>query len=989
MDHPTSADSRLSNYRLERLLGSGGMGSVYLARDLALDRLVAIKFIASDKAGDDSARRRLLREARAAASLEHPNICGVYEVIDAADGRACIVMQYVEGRTLADVLRDGPLDVRLALTLAGDLASALAVAHRHGIIHRDLKPQNVILTEQHRAKLLDFGVARHTGTSTIAGDGTTTTQLTTPGVLVGTPAYMSPEQARQRPLDGRSDLFALGAVVFECLTGRRPFEGRSGLEQVSEVLHRDPPPVSSLRSGLTEQHDEFVRRLLAKAPEDRFQSAEEVLGALRVLIPEDWSSRWTTHQRHERSWLDLWRRRRVAYAAAAILVIVAAAGVWRWSRPTPTFEGTPQAKDLYLVGTEWIRRGAYSSARRALSESVRISPGYVPAYVRLAEAAGELDDHVAARDALLNVNQFVADVDLPPDDRFRVQAVRAIVWRKWDDAIAAYDTLAKRNPDDPGALLDLGRVQEAAALIVPARETYERAIEQRPDYAAAHLRLAGVLADQNHAAALQSFEKAEQLFETETNFDGQIEAMLQRGAFLNARGELLAARKALERALDLATGLNNREQRIRARLELSSVTASEGRFKEAQSMATEAAKEAEDADLDTVAANGLIDLANAILYKQHSDAQDGQRRAAVEGHLHRAIELADKREARRTRVRAQLQLAAAKSHWDDPQAAFTLAEEQLSFLRETGHRRYELTALTIMSRCLEALGEYSRARELAEQVLAIATRNGNQAQRAEALDNLAGQSAAMGMLPAAEQFWRESAEARRAQNDSASLPYDLTNRAEMLIRLGQTSEADALLREVEQQALKKIEAYSGRMRRVGVLRALAEAIHNRPRETASHARRVLEQSAGITDGSARLAEALLAYAQAVTREKPVPADRPWMDEQLARSTDTEALFWEVAARHESGDFEGILTRVLTLLSWKTVSTSHELEWRVAAVGAAAARALKDDAEARSLSDRAQQRLTQLGRSWPDSFEEYLRRPDLQELLRKAGIAWRQ
>jgi serine/threonine protein kinase len=396
MDHPISADSRLSNYRLERLLGSGGMGEVYLARDLALDRPVAIKFIAPDKVGDSSARRRLIREARAAASLDHPNICGVHEVIDTPDGRACIVMQYIEGRTLADVLHEGPTDVRLALTIAADLVSALAVAHKRGVIHRDLKPRNIIITPDQRAKLLDFGVARHASTPAEADDGTTTTQLTTPGVIVGTPAYMSPEQVLQRPLDGRSDLFALGAVLFECLTGRRPFDGRGGLEQVSEVLHHDPPPVSSLRSGLTTQHDELVRRLLAKAPADRFSSADEVLGALRVLLPDEPSSRWRRTPIGRPSWLDTLRTRRAVSVAAAIIVIVAAAGVWAWYRPRPTFEATPRATDLYLLGTEWIRRGAYDSARKALSEAVRLSPGYVPAYVRLAEAASELDDHVAA-----------------------------------------------------------------------------------------------------------------------------------------------------------------------------------------------------------------------------------------------------------------------------------------------------------------------------------------------------------------------------------------------------------------------------------------------------------------------------------------------------------------------------------------------------------------------------------------------------------------
>ena len=279
---PAPPDARLANYRLERLLGVGGMGSVYLAHDLVLDRPVAIKFISGDRAADASARRRLIREARAAAALDHPNICGVHDVIVEPDGRACIVMQYVEGETLTEVLRRGPLDVRLALSLAADLASGLAAAHARGIIHRDIKPQNIIVTPARQAKLLDFGIARQRDLAE-GSEEVTSTNLTIPGVMIGTPAYMSPEQAQQLPLDGRTDLFSLGAVLFECLTGHRPFEGDTPLQLAAQVLEHEPPPVSALRPGLTEQHDELCRRLLAKHPDDRFRSAEELLGALRVM----------------------------------------------------------------------------------------------------------------------------------------------------------------------------------------------------------------------------------------------------------------------------------------------------------------------------------------------------------------------------------------------------------------------------------------------------------------------------------------------------------------------------------------------------------------------------------------------------------------------------------------------------------------------------------------------------------------------------------
>jgi serine/threonine-protein kinase len=341
---PAPPDARLSNYRLDRLLGAGGMGVVYLARDLVLDRAVAIKFITPDRAADASARRRLIREARAAAALDHPNICAVHDVIVEQDGRACIVMQYVEGETLADLLRRGPLDPRLALRLAADLASGLAAAHARGIVHRDLKPQNIIVTPERHAKLLDFGIARQ-GELTSASDDLTTTSLTTPGLIIGTPAYMSPEQAQQLPLDGRTDLFSLGAVLFECLTGQRAFQGGTPLQLAAQVLQHQPPPVSSLRPGLSDQHDELVRRLLAKHPDDRFRSAEELLGALRVLVPDTGRQQVSPIPRPPRSGSPLallglrpFRPGRAAIATVVLLIglagLLSSRDRWGWRAPS-------------------------------------------------------------------------------------------------------------------------------------------------------------------------------------------------------------------------------------------------------------------------------------------------------------------------------------------------------------------------------------------------------------------------------------------------------------------------------------------------------------------------------------------------------------------------------------------------------------------------------------------------------------------------------
>ncbi len=280
-------DLDFGRYRIQRLLGRGGMGEVYLARDTALERDVAIKFVSSQKLQDSAARARLLREAQAAAGLDHPCICPVHEAGVTEDGRAYIVMPFIDGTTLADIIPLGPMPPREALNICSQVADALATAHRHGIVHRDLKPGNIMMTTSGRPRLLDFGIAQTSLVPHVVAEATTVTVgPATSGGLVGTPAYMSPEQVQHRQVDGRSDLFALGVVLYECLTGARAFDGPTPYEAVANVLRVDPPPPSGRVPGLDGRHDALCARLMAKDPNDRFQSAEEVVGAIRVLLPD-------------------------------------------------------------------------------------------------------------------------------------------------------------------------------------------------------------------------------------------------------------------------------------------------------------------------------------------------------------------------------------------------------------------------------------------------------------------------------------------------------------------------------------------------------------------------------------------------------------------------------------------------------------------------------------------------------------------------------
>ncbi len=265
--------TRLGPYEIQSLLGQGGMGQVYDATDTRLDRAVAIKVLSDTLAGDPTARQRFEREARSAASLNHPHICTILDV-----GPDYLVMERLEGETLADLLTRGPLSINQAIDYGVQIADALAAAHARGIVHRDLKPGNVMITAA-GAKVLDFGLAKHV--ATIDRDAPTKTftaveSVTRAGQVVGTAAYMSPEQADGKPLDARSDLFALGALLYEMLAGRRPFSGDTRLSTLASVLKATPEPLRRIRHGVPEHVERVVSRCLEKDPAARFASAAEV-----------------------------------------------------------------------------------------------------------------------------------------------------------------------------------------------------------------------------------------------------------------------------------------------------------------------------------------------------------------------------------------------------------------------------------------------------------------------------------------------------------------------------------------------------------------------------------------------------------------------------------------------------------------------------------------------------------------------------------------
>ena len=366
---PLASGTKLGAYEIVALIGAGGMGEVYEGKDTRLDRSVAIKVLPEQLSHEPERRERFEREARAVSSLNHPHICTLYDVGE-QDGIVYIVMELIEGETLAARLQKGPLPLEEALRIGAQIADALDKAHRQGVVHRDVKPGNAMLTKT-GVKLLDFGLAtrlrqpvrRSLGEGGGFGEAgadsalpTVAKSLTAEGSIIGTFQYMAPEQLEGKDVDGRTDLFAFGAVLYEMLTGRKAFEGESQASLISAIMTSDPPPISKLQAMAPPALDHVVETCLAKNPEDRWQTAGDLGRQLTWLLAGNYQPSAPTPlagAARPAGW-----RPSVGVAVATALVLSALTGFAVWSlspvapRPVQHFVATPPSADPINLDTQ-------------------------------------------------------------------------------------------------------------------------------------------------------------------------------------------------------------------------------------------------------------------------------------------------------------------------------------------------------------------------------------------------------------------------------------------------------------------------------------------------------------------------------------------------------------------------------------------------------------------------------------------------------------
>jgi len=509
----------LLHYEVVARIGAGGMGEVWRARDTRLDREVAIKVLPAHSGASPVGQERFLREARAASALVHPNIITIHE-INAADGVDFIVMEYIRGDTLATILTRGRLSLTRVSAYAGQVATALAAAHQAGIVHRDLKPGNIMVTSSGLVKVLDFGLAKRVNDTETGADFTTQAALTIQGTSLGTPAYMSPEQALGEPVDARSDVFSFGVVLYEMLAGHPPFQATGTVGVIRQIVHGAPPPLRDVVPDVPDALVAIVDRCLAKDSAARYASAVELGEALRVA---------TARTVIRRAWP--WRRvsRRVRWGAAATLSV----GILAWT-VGPTLVRV--ARTLVVPATEVADEDAtpqelYRRATEGLRAHYR--DGNVDTAVAQLERALQRPSPPAAVEARLALAYWRKNVTRPdPEWRKRAlaHAERAVstdgqlalahmahgaALAASGDRDAAAAAFARAGALEPGSAELQWRLADLAASqrdLTGAEAHYRQAVAAGPDDWEAYGKLGGFLYQQaRYPEAITAFERMRDL----------------------------------------------------------------------------------------------------------------------------------------------------------------------------------------------------------------------------------------------------------------------------------------------------------------------------------------------------------------------------------------------------------------------------------------------------------------------------------------------
>ncbi len=988
----------ISHYRIIEKLGEGGMGVVYLAEDTHLARRIAIKFLSSL---DRSYRARFLREARAVSALTHPNIAAVFDYGETPVGQPYIVMEFVKGRTLSDTLEGNPLTVAQAVQIISSIAEALGEAHHQGIVHRDIKPSNVVITDRGQVKVLDFGLVKHLDDHDGEANPNFPTLLTThtrSDIVVGTPLYLSPEQAMGKPLDGRSDLFALGAVLYECITGQSAFSGSSVIEIGAQIIHVDPPTPSTINSRVPPELDRITLKALQKSVAARYQSAAEMVADLRAVLANLDSNGFLaarmsarvspTGELPARALTTLGatlRRPRLSIVTFICTILGVAMASWavvHWWKPAP-YKPIPLALDMYNKGSDALRNGAYLQASRLLEQAVTNDDKFALAHARLAEAWTELDYSDKAQTEMLRVSSLVPDRSLLPRiDALYLNAVYATVGRDFLTAAQAYDEISHLKSADAEVYVDLGRAYEKNDDVSKALENYLKATNLDGQYATAYLR-AGVLYSRRRdlASASSVFDKAEALFKALGNVEGVAEVLRQRGILFKGLEKFDQAQEQLQKALNTARAADNQPQQVLSLLELSNLAFTKGSFEQAKDFATQAIAVAQPLRLENLVTGGLIDLGNALM--GHGDYVE------AEGYFRQAMDFARLNKGKKREAIAAMNLGSLYIQLLRTDEALTLLKQAQSYFQAANYRKELLLCLSLVARANRRKGNYDTALQALGQELELAKQANDQPQIAWSYGEIGSVFTELERYPEALKQYDNSYGINNTLGNLVNMAYNQHNRGNVLWRLGRYGEA----REALAQALKIASQPDSKSKQLEAEIQLSysqiDLSERHFAEAKSSASQAMVMAGTQYQNVAIEAQSIIGlatvYLGAVREGKKncqIAVDR-------AREAGDDALLSRTMLALaesclESRDTETALKNAKEAQERFARAGQQESEWRAWLVLALANQIIGNALVAQEQFSRAAKILSQIQEVWQNDAASYFTRPDIQVLRKQLG-----
>ncbi|HKR02059.1 MAG TPA: tetratricopeptide repeat protein [Pyrinomonadaceae bacterium] len=983
----------VSHYRIVEKLGEGGMGFVYVAEDTHLGRRVAIKF-PHHTANKHHYHARFLREARAVSELTHPNIATLYDYGETATGQPFIVMELVKGDSLNELLSGGHVTLLRAVEIMCDVARAIDEAHHHGVVHRDIKPSNVMVNARGQVKVLDFGLAKQLNEQFQDVDQDARTLLATrtqSGMVVGTPLYLSPEQALGAPVDTRSDIFALGAVLYECIAGQAAFSGSSVMEIAARVMRDDPKPPSSINSRVPAELDRITLKALAKKPDERYQSATELIEDLEAVRD---SLKGLSHApvkriepAHGASRLsalstisDIFRRPHLPVGVVLLGLVILGGAIWGITRAlrTAPHEPSPDAQRWYAEGTNALRDGTYFKASKALELAVGADDKYALAHARLAEAWMEMDYADKAKDQLLAVARLVPDRStLQPLDALYLQAVTAIASRDFKSAVESYREVVSRVPEKekPFAYVDLGRAYEKSEDVDKAIESFVEASKLDPQYPTAYLR-AGILygRKQNQAEANAALGKAESLYQALSNYEGLTEVLYQRGTLLVQTGKFREARQQLQRALELCRTTSNTYQEVRTLLQFSSLSNLEGDMAQAQSYARQAADLARTSEMENLNARALLDLGTTYFAGGNYDE--------AEKYFKQSLELAQRYKARYTEARSSVMLASLRYEQGDAAGATSYAESALAIFQSGRWRKETSQALLLLGRATRLKGDYVSALDAFRQQLQLGEAVGDLSQVASAQSSIGTTLSYREQYPEALRHYDESYRINQSLNAKFFIEYDLISRGNVLWKLGDYAGARDALGQAFDAASRPESSYKSLLAEINLRYAQLALSERDFQEARARAKQALDL-AGSQQEVIVEAKSTLGMASAFSGAGVEGAKL--CDEALEAANRTgnprlisSAQLALARALLEAKDAGRALEVALQAQGSFERAGQQESLWRALLVAASASRSSGDEARAIGYAERAANVLLEMRQQWGDeSFERYAKRPDVQ------------